>query len=137
MNEADAVPYPVQIVADDRERESGVIEALKELDGVNVRVERLGLGDYKVDEWLLVERKTLPDLTLSIQSGRLFEQAQRLSSSPLRSIVILEGTSQDLAESGMRREAVQGALITLTLIFGLPILRASLKTCLRDRRCRR
>lgn len=38
--------------------------------------------------------------------------------------LILEGTSADLAASGMRWEAIQGALITATLFIGLPILRS-------------
>jgi ERCC4-type nuclease len=38
--------------------------------------------------------------------------------------VVLEGTARDLTDSGMRREALQGALITLTLELGVPLLRA-------------
>jgi ERCC4-type nuclease len=82
------------------------------------------LGDFLVDGRLLVERKSLTDLMLSIQTGRLFEQSCRLAASPLKTAVVLEGTAQDLIASGMRRESVQGAMITLTLIFGLPVLRS-------------
>jgi ERCC4-type nuclease len=38
--------------------------------------------------------------------------------------LLLEGTAGDLAESDMRREALQGALITCTLRMDLPLLRA-------------
>ena len=115
---------PVRVTVDDRERECGTVEALGALDGVEVVVERLPVGDYEVDGRLLFERKTLVDLVASIKDGRVFHQACRLASSPLHSVIILEGTANDLALSGMRREAIQGALITLTLILGMPLLRA-------------
>jgi ERCC4-type nuclease len=114
----------VHVVADDREEGSGVIEALAAIDDATVTVDRLSLGDYLVDEWLRVERKTLPDLAVSVADGRLFRQASRLASAPKRAVVLLEGTARDLADSDMRREALQGALITLTLRLDLPLLRA-------------
>jgi len=114
----------VRVVADDREEGSGVIEALAATDDVAVVVDRLSLGDYLVDDGLRIERKALPDLAVSIADGRLFRQASRLVSASLRAIVVLEGTARDLATSDMRREALQGALITLTLRLDLPLLRA-------------
>ncbi len=114
----------VNIVIDDREARCNVLDALCAIDGVTVQVERLAAGDYEVDDRLLVERKTLPDLVQSIKDGRLFRQAYRLVESPLKSLVILEGSSESLKSSGMHREAIQGALITLTLYFGIPLLRS-------------
>jgi len=38
--------------------------------------------------------------------------------------LILEGSASDLAECGMSWEAIQGALVTITLFMGLPILRS-------------
>ena len=86
-------------------------------------VTRLKLGDYLVDSRLLFERKTLPDLITAIVSGRLFTQALRLAATHLRPAMILEGTGRELLESGMRWEAIQGALVTVTLTFGIPLLR--------------
>jgi ERCC4-type nuclease len=114
----------MHVVADDREEGSGVIEALAAMDDATVTVDRLSLGDYLVDEWLRAERKTLLDLAVSVADGRLFRQASRLASAPKRAVVLLEGTARDLADSDMRREALQGALITLTLRLDLPLLRA-------------
>jgi len=111
-------------VADDREEGSGVIEALTAMDDVAVTVDRLSLGDYLVDDWLCVERKTLPDLAVSIADRRLFQQASRLASASQRAVVILEGTARDLADTDMRREAIQGALLTLTLKLDVSLLRA-------------
>lgn len=114
----------VNIIVDYREKNSGVIEELRREEMVSITVDTLTLGDYFVDERLLFERKTLPDFITSIKDGRLFHQAIKLASSELRSVIILEGTSSDISRSSMRREAMQGALITLTLILGIPILRS-------------
>jgi len=112
------------VVADDREAGSGVPAALAERDDVTLTVDRLSLGDYLVDDGLRAERKTLPDLAASIADGRLFRQASRLVSASQRAVVLLEGTARDLADSDMRREALQGALITLTLELRVSLLRA-------------
>lgn len=114
----------IEILADDRELNGGVIPILRERKDVSVVVERQPLGDYLIDRTLLVERKTLPDLVASIKDGRLFGQGLRLAGSPLWKALILEGTSRDLAGCGMRREAIQGALIALTLYLGIPLLRS-------------
>src|SRR3990172_9234708 len=123
----------IPIIVDDRERRGGVVGALRASENFDVAARRLAVGDYLVDDRFLIERKTLPDLTLSIQSGRLFRQALRLAQvSHLRPALILEGTSADLrlkhAETGLRDggmgwEAIQGALVTGSLFVGLPVLR--------------
>lgn len=114
----------ISVQVDDRESRSAVLDALKEQDGVKIEVVRLSVGDYLIDDLFLFERKTLIDLTGSIKDGRLFSQGLRLVGSPQRSALILEGTSKDLAGSRMRREAIQGALVSLTLFLGVPLLRA-------------
>jgi ERCC4-type nuclease len=115
----------IQIIADDRESQAPVIDALRRLNGAEVTVRRLALGDYLLDQRLLFERKTLLDFAVSLKDGRLFEQGARLAASPLYKVIILEGCVRDLAESGMRREALQGALISLTLFLGIPLLRSA------------
>ena len=114
----------VSIVVDDREAGSGVLRALRDLEGVRVAVQRLRLGDYEVDGRILFERKTLPDLVESIKDGRLFKQARRLAASPRKTVILLEGRMANLATSHMSREAIQGALITVSVIFGIPLLRS-------------
>ncbi len=52
---------PVDIVADDRERASGVIALLSSIPEICVRIERLSAGDYLADRRILFERKTLQD----------------------------------------------------------------------------
>jgi DNA excision repair protein ERCC-4 len=113
----------VQIVADDRERAAPVVEALRAINGVEVICQRLKIGDYQINEWLF-ERKTLLDFAESIKDGRLFSQANRLAAACPSAAFILEGKTSDLTQSRMRREALQGAMISLALIYQLPILRS-------------
>lgn len=114
----------IPLILDDRERSSPLPALLAQTGVFDIEVRRLAVGDYLVDGRLLFERKTLPDLVLSIKDGRLFNQALRLAASPLRAALVIEGTARDLAGSGMRWEAVQGALVTVALFIGLPLLRS-------------
>lgn len=114
----------IEIVADDRERAGGVWPFLEALPGVRLTVARLPLGDYLVGRRILFERKRLSDFAASLADGRLFRQAYRLVHHDLPGVLIIEGGAAELAPSGMRREALQGALITLSVFLGLPVLRA-------------
>ncbi|MDZ7761430.1 MAG: ERCC4 domain-containing protein [Desulfovermiculus sp.] len=114
----------IPIVVDDREQKSPVVCALAEHEDVQLSIRRLSVGDYLVNEHLLFERKTLPDLMQSIIDGRLFRQAIRLVSSDFSPVLVLEGTHYDPDSPAVSREAVQGALISISLILGIPVLRS-------------
>lgn len=115
----------VHIQADCREEKSGVVEALRTLQDVDVEVRQLKLGDYLLPNRVLVERKSLVDLVESLKDGRLFSQASRLAASEFRGAVILEGQGRDLIGTEMRREALLGAIVSLSLVFNLAVLRSS------------
>ena len=115
---------PVHIIADDRERKSEVIASLSQIEYIDLNIRRLSMGDYKIDNRLLVERKTLKDFAISIIDGRLFKQTISLANSNYRGVLILEGLVSDTVELGVTREAMQGALITVSLILGIPVLRS-------------
>jgi len=86
----------------------------------------LPLGDYEVDSTLIVERKTLADFAVSVLDGRLFRQVGRLAREPeVRSCLILEGTPERYPRLAIPTPAFQGALITVTLVFGVPVLRSA------------
>jgi ERCC4-type nuclease len=114
----------VPIVADDRERASGIVDLLRQIPDVELRIEHLLVGDFVVSGQIVFERKRADDFAASLIDGRLFSQAARLVKQPLRSAYILEGNTQDWTRLGVRREALQGALITLSLIFDLPVFRS-------------
>ena len=124
---SDAPPQFVRRIAcDHRERPSGVPAALATHPNVDLTIHRLKLGDYRVDDTLIVERKTLTDFAQSVRDGRLFAQASRLARvNRARPCLILEGTRIKHWSAALPRSAIQGALITVTLVFGLPVLRSS------------
>lgn len=115
------------VFADDRERDGSVVEALRRIPDLDVVVCRLDRGDYAVGQSrsVVFERKTLRDFAQSLVDGRLFRQAYRLATTPCASAFILEGRGSDLADVHVRREALQGAMVTLTIIFEIPVLRAT------------
>jgi ERCC4-type nuclease len=115
----------VTILVDDRERPSGVLEELEKLSGVLVRIDHLAVGDYNVDGAVLVERKSAKDFAQSLMEGRLFSQAKQMADSLVRTAYILEGSSADWLGLGVSRESIQGALVTLMLIFDIPVFRSS------------
>jgi DNA excision repair protein ERCC-4 len=115
----------VQILVDDREKPSGVVEELEKLSGVVVKIEHLTVGDYNIDGMVIIERKTAADFAQSLIDGRLFSQAGHMARSLSRTAYILEGKSAEWFELGVSRESMQGALITLMLIFDIPVFRSS------------
>jgi DNA excision repair protein ERCC-4 len=72
----------------------------------------------------IFERKTASDFAASLIDQRLFLQAKRLADQPLRAAFTIEGSTDDWSMLGIRREALQGALITLALIFDLAVFRS-------------
>ena len=113
-----------QVIADYRESKSGVGEYLSASFGVRLQWENLSTGDYIVEQGAIFERKTASDFATSLIDQRLFSQAKRLADQPLRAAFIIEGGSEDWNTLGVRRAALQGALVTLALIFDLPVFRS-------------
>ncbi|MDA0323523.1 MAG: helix-hairpin-helix domain-containing protein [Verrucomicrobia bacterium] len=114
----------MDVVVDDRERGAGVIAALRRFDTVRVTVARLKVGDYLVDNRVLFERKTVRDFRVSLIDGRLFGQARRMVSSPYRPAYIIESNPPDVDLPEVSRESVQGALIMLSIVLHIPVLRS-------------
>jgi len=117
-------PIKHQVLVDDRERNLAVIAAL-EKHGAKVEIGRLRVGDYRIDNCLLVERKTVRDLALSVMSGRIFRQARWLAKPSIaRTCIIIEGRFDEKQTGGLSRSGLHGTLISLGLVFGLPVLRS-------------
>ncbi len=113
----------IRITIDDREpREMSDILAMN--TDVDLCTMRLKIGDYLVDDKILFERKRLDDFFESIKSGRLFKQSCMLAGSNYRSAIILEGGWRDASQSRISRQSVQGAIVTVSMMLGLPILRS-------------
>jgi len=115
----------VHFVVDDREMAGGKVPAALAARGdAAVEIARLEVGDYRVEHRVVVERKTAADFAASLIDGRLFRQAAALALAPERAVLVLEGRDQDWRDTGVRREALQGALIAIGVFFGVAVLQS-------------
>lgn len=114
----------IEIIMDNRESNETLKDALLRNSIVTLKTGTLKAGDFLINNLLLVERKTLKDLVVSVKDGRIFQQAAKLASSSKYTMIILEGTSRDIQSLKMKREAIQGTLICLSLKFRIPIIRS-------------
>ena len=112
----------IDIIVDHRELNAPVLPLLRDRAECRVQLAQLKAGDYAIGGSLLFERKTIQDLVVSIFDGRLFSQAQRLSTSGARGVLIVEGPISGLSDQGMTWEAIQGALVTVAVFYGVPVL---------------
>ena len=111
----------VVIVADHREAASGVMKHLSGMDAL-VRAEQLETGDYVLSDRVAVERKTISDFAGSIMDQRMFEQLERLAKSYEKPLLVLEGDQNSLFDNGLHPNSVRGALSSITVDLGIPIL---------------
>jgi len=109
-----------RIIVDERERRSGVPEALLHMN-VPILVKRITVGDYILSESCAVERKKLRDFLKSIYDGRLFDQAKRLSEAYSVPVMIVEGNIEDLRADEKTYHQVLGALVSLSLKYGVHV----------------
>lgn len=110
----------VKIVADYREKSSGIPDMLIQ-QGIKIIYHNLTVGDYVLPNDFIVERKDVHDFLASLLSGRLFDQAYRLTEVNSNSILIVEGVFQDVLNCFSRPNALWGALASLTLRYNLRI----------------
>lgn len=108
------------IVADFREVPSKIPEILKEL-GAHVELAQLKTGDYIINNEFVVERKSREDFILSIIRGRLFSQCARMKKSNHNQIILIEGNPYNTHHK-IDRQAIKGALLSLTLSWQIPVI---------------
>jgi len=106
------------ILVDDRERKSGVCEALEKLN-IPFKITHLTTGDYVINDAVYIERKTVPDFLESLQDERLFTQVARLRSNGKRAVLIVEGDRLP------GRPSIRGVLCSLAVQWCLPVLRSN------------
>ncbi len=108
---------PLSIIIDNRERNDELIEGLLSMD-IDISFSQLPVGDYILSDRMCVERKTARDFEMSIIDSRLFEQAERLSRSFAKPIIILEGESEAI----VKRNAFLGALSRLYTDYNILVM---------------
>jgi len=113
----------IKVIVDSRELRSEVVKHLREI-GAKIEIRNLEVADYVVSDRVAVERKTVEDFLNSIiQKERLFSQVARLKSAYSRPVIIIEG--ENLYRGGVHPNAMRGAIASLIIDFGIPVLRSS------------
>jgi len=110
-----------RVIADERERQSGVPEMLSKLD-VRVYYSRLAVGDYVVNPEIAAERKSIGDFVSSVYDGRLFAQASALSSSYRKPYIIVEGDVNKVSGLVKNLASYYGAMASVTLAYDLRLM---------------
>ena len=64
-------------------------------------------------------------ILLTVLDGRLLDQATRLVGAAPRAMLILEGSDLFQQHRAVSEQAIMGALATLTLDYGLPVVTSS------------
>jgi len=118
---------PVRVVADERERASGVPEELSKLN-VRVYFSKLSVGDYVLSPEVAVERKSIPDLISSVYDSRIFIQASRIASAYAKPYLLIEGDSKEVEKLTRNLKSYYGAIASVTLAYGLRVLFTANKT---------
>ncbi|MFW5983759.1 MAG: DEAD/DEAH box helicase [Halobacteria archaeon] len=109
-------------VAAQRETKSKVVREL-DTSEIDVELETLEVGDYVLSDRVAVERKSVQDFVDTLTGGRsLFDQMGDLSSSYARPLLVLEGEREQLYTTGVHKNAVRGALASVVVDYGVPVL---------------
>ena len=112
---------PARVVADERERASGVPDELSKLN-VRVYFSRLPVADYVLNPEIAVERKSVRDLVSSVYDSRLFYQAAKLSAAYAKPFLLVEGDSKEVEGLAKNLKSFYGAIANVTLAYGLRVL---------------
>jgi DNA excision repair protein ERCC-4 len=122
---------PARIVVDEREKNSGIPELLKNAGAV-IDFAQLNVGDYIISPETAVERKTVRDLVSSIYDGRLFLQCSDLVRHYQKPLIVVQGNIAELAEIpedakngnrlAERMPLAYDALATVVTEFRIPII---------------
>jgi ERCC4-type nuclease len=110
----------LQVVSDNREAASGIPQLL-ESRGIVVQMRSLDVADYVIARFA-VERKTVTDFIGSLYSGRLFDQANRISQAYKEFMLIVEGDVAEALENIKNPRVYWGALLALALEFDFTLM---------------
>ncbi len=110
----------VSMIVDNRERNLDILEGLSG-SGIQLTFAQLPVGDYIVSDRMCVERKTVSDFESSIINSRLFDQAERMSSTFKKPILLVEG---DESEFVSHPNVVLGTIISIYSDYNVQVIRA-------------
>ncbi len=111
----------IKIIADSREKGSGIIKKLADLN-LNIEVKHLEIADYIVSERVGIEFKTKPDFINSIIDKRLLQQIRELKKNFERPLIIVQGEEDIYSIRRVHPNAIRGMLATIAVSYQIPIL---------------
>lgn len=115
------IPAGVKIFADYREKGSGVVKELVDLN-VAVKLEMLAHADYLLSSRVAVELKLVDDFVSSLIDGRLLEQLKNVKKSFERPIIVIQGTQDIYAVRNVHPNAIRGMLAAIMVSYGIPLI---------------
>ena len=111
----------IKIFADFREKGSGIIKELIEMDA-ELKLDALPTADYILSSRVGVEYKTVEDFVQSIIDGRLLQQIKSLKNNFERPLLVIEGIDDIYSVRNVHSNAIRGMLAAITVSYGVPIL---------------
>ena len=110
----------IKITCDFRERHSGIPKLLAD-NKIDISFSSLTVGDYIINDQLIVERKTAEDFIRSIIDNRLFEQCSKLKKESQRVLILMEGNPYKTGHK-MDARAVKGAILSILTAWQIPVI---------------
>jgi ERCC4-related helicase/ERCC4-type nuclease len=111
----------IRIVADYREKGSGVLRELVDNDYIDMGLEKLSIGDFLLSSRVVVEYKTVQDFVDSIIDGRLLSQLKELRKYE-KPIVVIEGIEDMYSVRKIHSNAIRGMISTIAVSYGIPLI---------------
>jgi len=110
------------VKVDYREETAEVSKILEEVYRINIVRENLKVGDYIIDDEIVIERKTCVDFAQSIVDGRLFRQLKKMKQTFDFTFLIIEGKNIFTTTVNVHPHAIKGTLVNLALIWRVQVL---------------
>lgn len=115
----------INITTDHREHTSNIPQLLAQEYAISVTTQNLKVGDYIINDEIVIERKTTQDFAQSIIDGRLFRQAENMKKRFDYSAFIIEGNNLYNTSIDIHSHAIKGAIVSLGLIWQIPVFFAN------------
>ncbi|MBW8051301.1 MAG: hypothetical protein FVQ77_13355 [Cytophagales bacterium] len=124
-------PMNLTIKTDYREKRSGIPDLLIQKN-VDVIIIPLPIGDYIINDQIIIERKSAEDFVSSLIHKRLFEQCARLKKSKPQYqddwwcgkhniLFIIEGNPLT-TNHNIKKEAIKGAILSILISWQIPVI---------------
>ncbi|MGY6520129.1 MAG: ERCC4 domain-containing protein [Mongoliitalea sp.] len=112
--------FPLEIYLDHREPEE-LMHTFLSFGNAIITRKHLYAGDIEMDDYLVIERKTLPDFFQSLKDGRLFSQVKRLQKLSKPTLLVVEDEKQGIHQHRFRQAAFQSLLFSIQWKFRIPV----------------